>query len=195
MLNLGSKTSPSSQIFSIPSNFRNHRWGTETGAFPWPSCIVFVKNDRITILVPIILSINQWSIYQLKKSQIDNQKYISQLSASLCFYKLLFEVKKNEMKLNKTLRLKFILMLFDSVYPIRPSDTVTKYTIYPLCLIGGKITQMVLGLILQLYCMASKTWLKNALHFTFWGRIFARVRFYKSSFFILSFRHQYSNRY
>ena len=86
-----------------------------------------------------------------------NQIYISQLSASLCFYKLLFEVKKNEMKLNKTLRLKFILMLFDSVYPIRPSDTVTKYTIYPPCLIGGKITQMVLGLILQLYCMASKT--------------------------------------
>ena len=30
MLNLGSKTSTSSLIFSIPSNFRNHRWGTET---------------------------------------------------------------------------------------------------------------------------------------------------------------------
>ena len=33
MLNLGSKISPSSQSFSIPSNFRNHRRGTETGAF------------------------------------------------------------------------------------------------------------------------------------------------------------------
>ena len=32
----------------------------------------------------------------------------------------------------ETLKLKFILMFFDSVYPTRPSDTVTKYTIYPL---------------------------------------------------------------
>ena len=54
---------------------------------------------------------------------------------------------------------------------------------------------MVLSLILQLYPMASKTWLKDALHFTFWDRIFARVRFYKSSFFIPSFRHQDSNSY
>ena len=62
-------------------------------------------------------------------------------------------------------------------------------------LIGRKNIQMVLGLILQLYHMASKTWLKDALHFTFWDRIFARVRFYKSSFFIPSFRHQDSNSY
>ena len=34
MLNLGSKTLPNSQIFSVPSNFRNHHWGIETGAFP-----------------------------------------------------------------------------------------------------------------------------------------------------------------
>ena len=60
-------------------------------------------------------------------------------------------------------------------------------------LIDGKIIQMVLGLILILYCMASKTWLKNALHFAFWDRIFARVHFNRSSFFILSFRHQDSN--
>ena len=132
MLNLGSKTSPSSQIFSLSSNFWNHRWGTETGVFPWPSCTVFVKNGRFTILVPIILSINQWSLYHLKKCQMGNQIYISQLSTSLCFYKLLFEVKKIDVRLNKTLKLKFILMLFDSVYPTRPSDTVTKYTIYPL---------------------------------------------------------------
>ena len=38
-----------------------------------------------------------------------------------------------------------------------------------------------------------KTWLKDALHFTFWDRMFARSRFYKSSFFITSFRHQDSN--
>ena len=44
-------------------------------------------------------------------------------------------------------------------------------------LIGGKIMQMVLGLILQLYPIASKTQLKDALHITFLDRIFARVRF------------------
>ena len=62
-------------------------------------------------------------------------------------------------------------------------------------LIAGKIVRMVLGLILLLYRRAIKTWLKNNLHFTFWDRIFARVRFYKSSFFIPSFRHQDSNSY
>ena len=34
-------------------------------------------------------------------------------------------------------------------------------------LIGGKIIQMVLGLILLLHSMTSKTWLKKALHFNF----------------------------
>ena len=29
----------------------------------------------------------------------------------------------------ETMKLKFILMFFDSVYPTRPSDTDTKYTI------------------------------------------------------------------
>ena len=52
---------------------------------------------------------------------------------------------------------------------------------------------MVFDLILLLYPMASKTWLKNTLYFTFWDRIFARVCFYKSSFFIPSFRHQHSS--
>ena len=61
---------------------------------------------------------------------MDNQRHISQLSTSLCFRKLLFEVNKINVRLNKTLKLKFILMLFDSVYPTRPFDTVTKYTIY-----------------------------------------------------------------
>ena len=40
--------------------------------------------------------------------------------------------KKIDVRDHKTFKLKFILMLFDSVYTIRPSDTVTKYTIYPL---------------------------------------------------------------
>ena len=38
-------------------------------------------------------------------------------------------------------------------------------------LIGGKIMQMVLGLILQLYPIASKTQLKDALHITFLDNI------------------------
>ena len=63
---------------------------------------------------------------------MDNHIYISQLSTSLFSYKFWFEVKKTDVRLNKTLKLKFTLMLFDSVYPTRPSDTVTKYTIYPL---------------------------------------------------------------
>ena len=62
---------------------------------------------------------------------MDNQIYISQLNKSFFSYKLLFEFKKIDVRLNKTLKLKFILF-FDSVYPKRPSDTVTKYTIYPL---------------------------------------------------------------
>ena len=53
-------------------------------------------------------------------------------------------------------------MFFHNVYPTRPSNTMTKYTIFPLS-IGGKIIQMVLDLILLLFPMASKTWLKNAL--------------------------------
>ena len=49
----------------------------------------------------------------------------------LFFCKLLFEVKKKiNVRLNKTLKLKFILMFFASAYPTRPSDTVTKYTVY-----------------------------------------------------------------
>ena len=50
----------------------------------------------------------------------------------LFFYKLLFEVKKIDVRLNKTLKLKFILMFFESVHPKRPSDTVNNYTNYPM---------------------------------------------------------------
>ena len=54
------------------------------------------------------------------------------LSTSLFSYKLLLEIIKIDVRVNKTLKLKFMLMLFDRVYPRRPSDTVTKYTVYPL---------------------------------------------------------------
>ena len=94
----------------------------------------------------------------------------------------------------ETMKLKFALMFFDSACPTRPSDTVTKYTIYPLSYWWKEFPNG-LGSYLQLYPMSNKTWLKDALHFTFWDRIFARVRFYKSSFFIPSFRHQDSSSY
>ena len=61
---------------------------------------------------------------------MDCQIYISQSTTSLFSYKLLFEVKKVDVRLKKTLKLKFILMFFDNFYPTRPSDTVTKYTVY-----------------------------------------------------------------
>ena len=115
---------------------------------------------------------------------MNNQVYISQLSTYLCFYKVLFEVKKIDVRLNKTSKLKFILMLFDSVYLTRPCDTVTKYTIYPTILLLGILFKCS-WVILLLCRMARKTWLKNVLHFTFWDRIFARVCFYKSSSYYL----------
>ena len=59
MLNLGSKTSLSSQNFTIPSNFRNHAETLRQGHFLDLHVIVFVKNDRITVSVPINLRINK----------------------------------------------------------------------------------------------------------------------------------------
>ena len=99
MLNLGSKTLPSSQIYTIPSDFWNHAETLKQGHFLDLHVIVFVKNDRITISVPIILSINRWSLYHLKKCWTDNQIYILQLRTSSFFYKLLFEVKKIDVRL------------------------------------------------------------------------------------------------
>ena len=61
--------------------------------------IVFIKNARITTSVPNILSFNQWSLYHLKESQMDNLIYISQLSTSFFFYKLLLEVEKLDVRL------------------------------------------------------------------------------------------------
>ena len=138
--------------------------------------IIFVKKDRITISVPFILSINQWSSYNLKKYRLDYQIYISQLITSLFSYKLLFKIKKIDMRLSKTLNLKFKLMSFDSVYPTSPFDKVTQYTIYPLSHWWKYYSNSLLYLPL-LCLMASKIWLKNALHFTFWDRIFTRICF------------------
>ena len=129
MLNLGSKTSPSSRIFSIPSNFRNHRLDTETGAFPWPSCYCFCK---------------KWSNYNISsyyfkhklmkplsfETVSDGQSNINiTIKYVFPFLQIIIRSQKN---LCEALKLKFILMFFDSVYPIGSSDTVTEYTIYPI---------------------------------------------------------------
>ena len=76
------------------------------------------------------------------------------------FLQIINRSHKIDVRLNKTLKLKFMLIFFDNVYPTRPSNTVTKHTIYRY-LSGGIIIQMVLGLIWPLYPMAYKTWLKN----------------------------------
>ena len=116
---------------------------------------------------------------------------LATVSTSFFFYKLLFWNQKNWCE---NLKLKFILMvLIVSIRHILPTPWLSiQFAPY---LIGGKIIQMTLGLNLQLYPMASKTWLKDALYFTFWDRIFTRVRFYKSCFLISYFRHQDSNSY
>ena len=122
---------------------------------------------------------------------MDNQIYISQLSTSFFSYNLLFKVKKIDVRpWNESLYWCFLIVSIRNVLPT-PWLSI-QFTPY---LIGGKNIQMVLGLILQLYLMVSKTWVKDALHFTFLDRIFARVRFYKFSFFIPPFRHQDSNSY
>ena len=128
MLNLGSKLHPVVKFLAFPVIFETTTGALRQEHFLDLHVIIFVKNGRITTSVPIMLSINQWSLYHLKKCRMDSRIYISQLRMSFFFYKFLFEVKK----LMWELKLKFILTFFDSVYPTRPSDPLTNYTIYPL---------------------------------------------------------------
>ena len=133
--------------------------------------------DRSISLTFMLLFCKKWSNYNIS-SYYFNHKSIKSLSLKkvwdrqsdivcLFFYKVLFKVKKNWCeRLNEIMKLKFVLVFFDSSYPTRPSDTVAKYIIYPYLSVW-KIFQMVLSLILVVYPMASKTWLKNALNFTF----------------------------
>ena len=109
-------------------------------------------------------------LLSFKKCRMDNQIYVSQLSVSLFFYELLFKVKKIDLRLKKTLKLKFKLIFFNSVYPTRLCDTMPKYTIYLRILLVERLFKCSLGLILLLYPMASKTCLKIVLHFTLWDR-------------------------
>ena len=97
---------------------------------------------------------------------MDNQIYISQLRTSLCFYKLLLEVKKIDVRLNK--RSLYWCFLIVSIRHVLPTPWLIKQlTPPPFPLPPPLPPQTVLGLILLLFCMASKTWLKNAFHYTF----------------------------
>ena len=87
---------------------------------------------------------------------MDNHIYISQLSTSLFSYKLLIKIKKVDVKLNKTLKLKFISMFFNSVYPTRPAATVTNSIICPLFYLRKKLFKLSLVLFCYLVLWLAK---------------------------------------
>ena len=70
---------------------------------------------------------SQSSLYHLKKVSDGQSDIHITIKYVFLFLQIIIRSQKNWCE---TLKLKFILMFFDSVYPTRPSDTVTKYTIY-----------------------------------------------------------------
>ena len=67
-----------------------------------------------------------------KKVSSDGQSDIHiTIKCVFLFLQIFIRSQKIYVRLNKFLKLKFILTFFDSVYPKRPSNTMTKYTIYP----------------------------------------------------------------
>ena len=59
---------------------------------------------------------------------MDNDTHIS-IKCVFNFSTDFYSNSKSDVRLNKTLKLNFILMIFDTAYPARPFGTVTKYTI------------------------------------------------------------------
>ena len=78
-------------------------------------------------------------------------------------------------------------MLFNSAYPIHPSDNVTKYTVYLHILLVEWLFKWSLTLFCYFILWLAKPGSKILCI------LFARVCFYKSSFFIPSFQHQHSS--
>ena len=68
MLNLAQKPHPVVKILVFPIIFETTARVLRQEHFFDQHVIVFVKNDRITISVPIILSINQWRLSYKKAS-------------------------------------------------------------------------------------------------------------------------------
>ena len=117
MLNLAQKPH-CCQSFSIPNNFWNHREGTETGAFLWPSCYCFCK---------------KWSNYNISSYHFEHKSvksiilksvawtmiYLSQLSASLIFLQIFIRIQKKWCE-TQNLEVKFHFDVFWYCYPTRP---------------------------------------------------------------------------
>ena len=103
---------PSSQIFIISSNFRDHRWDTERGVFPWPSCYFFRKkwsNYKISYYYFRHKSTKSLSFKKVSNEQSDIHitiKYVCIL------VQIIVPSQKIDVRLNKSLKLKFILMVF-----------------------------------------------------------------------------------
>ena len=69
------------------------------------------------------------SLKKVSDGQVDIHipiKYVFLFLYSIIFFFFIIRSQKNWCG---NLKLKFILMFFDSVYPARPSDTLTKYTV------------------------------------------------------------------
>ena len=110
MLNSGSKTSPSSQIFNIPSNFWNHRWGTETGAFPWPSCYCFCKKWSNYNISSCYFKHKSMKSLSFKKVSDGKSNIHITIKYVFLFLQIIIRSQKNWCE---TLKLQFILMWFD----------------------------------------------------------------------------------
>ena len=90
MLNLAQKQHPVVKVLVFPIIFETTARALRQEHFFDPHVIVFVKNDWITISVPIILSINQWSLSF--KSVVWTMIYISKLSAFLIFQQIFIRI-------------------------------------------------------------------------------------------------------
>ena len=88
--------------------------------------IIFAKNGRTTTSLAIILSIKYLSFKKVLDRQSDIHATVKYI---FLFLQIIIWGQKDWYE---TMKLKFTLMFFDSACPTRPSDTVTKYTIYPL---------------------------------------------------------------
>ena len=98
--------------------------------------------DRgISLTFMLLLLLKKWSNYNISSYHFKHKsmkslsfKYLSDgqsdIHTTIKCVIIFLQIIKNWVRLNKTLKLKFILMLFNSVYPIHPSDNVTKYTVY-----------------------------------------------------------------
>ena len=99
------------------------------------------------------------------------------------------------MRLNQTLRLKLILMLFDSVYSTHPSNTTTKYTVYLPILLVERLLKWSCVLFSYFILWLAKSGSKMSCILLFETEHLLKFFFQKSCFFVPSFGHQDLNSY